>query len=767
MSRLSDREGKGVFPVLYDLLLSVLTGLGLSYYLSDAVFGSVPVSECTAACLCGVVFFVCCRGAGKRLRAGLLAAALAGLAVSRFFNAGPLFDMEQAVRASILTVQGNANALLPFQNVFARILSLILGILCSAAALSPESGLLLTVTVLFSGFVITPVRDSMLLYASSALAGTVMLTARRREKRRWSAVPAAAVILTLSLLLTPSGDITLSPFSDAARWLRETVEDHFGFSGERERFSLTSAGYMMLGDRLGGRAIPDGERQVLRVETDRKLYLRAVAADLYNGFNWYDTQSTHRYLYTSLNERPLRQRIFDSLIPYAGGEGAVSARVTVLDRESTTLYVPQRLRSLTTEADRMVVYWNEGSEVFIPRSLMSGDSYSFSYLPFSAEDEGTEALIGAASGQPDERLGQLEEVYLAIPSHLQREVYDMAEEAAGNAANPYHRALNIAAWLKSRYPYSLDVSDPPANSDFCAWFLLREKKGYCTYFATAMTLLCRIAGVPARYVTGYMAVPENGIAIVTGADAHAWTEIYLNGFGWLTVDATPGSDAPDGQDRREEPPSTPPRTPSPAPSPVPAPETAQDTPSPEPVMTPSPAPENGEDEPPAPPSATATPPPTGEGRQEEESDGGGQGLFPLLLPLLLLLALLLALLVLRVYFRDPRRMERRYPERAAGIWLAAIRDALVCLNRIRRSDETLTAFAERMLGDEGFSGVPFAEAARQAEAYLYGRRVPDPTLLRRTYDGILAGMRPGKRFLFRLYRARLRRRKNGRIAQVR
>lgn len=97
------------------------------------------------------------------------------------------------------------------------------------------------------------------------------------------------------------------------------------------------------------------------------------------------------------------------------------------------------------------------------------------------------------------------------------------------------------AYLRSAYSYTLDQNIPPTGRDFVSWFLLTERQGYCTSFASAMAVMARIAGLPSRYIEGYAAVPDSdGTARVTQRNAHAWTEIYFSGFGWLSFDATPG-----------------------------------------------------------------------------------------------------------------------------------------------------------------------------------------------------------------------------------
>lgn len=113
---------------------------------------------------------------------------------------------------------------------------------------------------------------------------------------------------------------------------------------------------------------------------------------------------------------------------------------------------------------------------------------------------------------------------------------------------------------------------PPDNRDFVSWFLLDERQGYCTSFATAMAVMARMVGLPSRYVEGYAATPDaDGVARVTQQNAHAWAEIYFTGFGWLPFDPTPGiGNSEDGDSSSDDPQSNPP-TPSPSPSPTPTP----------------------------------------------------------------------------------------------------------------------------------------------------------------------------------------------------
>lgn len=96
-----------------------------------------------------------------------------------------------------------------------------------------------------------------------------------------------------------------------------------------------------------------------------------------------------------------------------------------------------------------------------------------------------------------------------------------------------------------------DTDNPPTYAEtgtFTKWFLGTAHEGNSAYFATVATLAFRSQGIPARYVEGYRASDEriarahrsDDALNLTAADAHAWTEVYLDGQGWTPVEVTPG-----------------------------------------------------------------------------------------------------------------------------------------------------------------------------------------------------------------------------------
>jgi len=99
--------------------------------------------------------------------------------------------------------------------------------------------------------------------------------------------------------------------------------------------------------------------------------------------------------------------------------------------------------------------------------------------------------------------------------------------------------------------YTLSPGRTPSNRDFANYFLLESHKGYCVHYATAGVLLARMAGIPARYASGYVIVAddfdtaahdERGYRIIEVKDSrsHAWAEVYLDGFGWVPFEFTAG-----------------------------------------------------------------------------------------------------------------------------------------------------------------------------------------------------------------------------------
>jgi transglutaminase-like putative cysteine protease len=135
-----------------------------------------------------------------------------------------------------------------------------------------------------------------------------------------------------------------------------------------------------------------------------------------------------------------------------------------------------------------------------------------------------------------------------VPKDEREVVGRLAQEWTAGAATDAQKLDAIEAHLHKGYAYSLSVPRG-ARGDALLGFLLDVKVGYCTYFASAMVVLARAAGVPARLATGYRVAewsPVSGEYIVREKNAHAWVEAWVDGA-WRTYDPTPAAELP--QDR--------------------------------------------------------------------------------------------------------------------------------------------------------------------------------------------------------------------------
>ncbi|MCL2387652.1 MAG: transglutaminase-like domain-containing protein [Defluviitaleaceae bacterium] len=131
--------------------------------------------------------------------------------------------------------------------------------------------------------------------------------------------------------------------------------------------------------------------------------------------------------------------------------------------------------------------------------------------------------------------------FMEVPEVVPQRVFDLTHEIIANETTDFGRVMAIRDYLL-QFPYTLNPVPVPRGVCFVDHFLFEGQEGYCTYFASAMAIMSRIAGVPSRYVEGFVLPPSadpNAAVTVTNRMAHAWVEVYLEGFGWHIMEATP------------------------------------------------------------------------------------------------------------------------------------------------------------------------------------------------------------------------------------
>lgn len=161
--------------------------------------------------------------------------------------------------------------------------------------------------------------------------------------------------------------------------------------------------------------------------------------------------------------------------------------------------------------------------------------------------------------------------YLQTPQDLAPTVLATAQQWTKDATNAFQAAYMLQSHLNDSTQFSYSLTNPPvpSNVDAVTW-LLQTRQGYCTYYATAMIVMARLLGIPARLVNGFSQGhfdAQRKVWAVDGSDAHSWVQVYFPGYGWISFDPTPGYAASGAAQ------------PQPVPTPVPTQHPAKPTPT--------------------------------------------------------------------------------------------------------------------------------------------------------------------------------------------
>lgn len=361
----------------------------------------------------------------------------------------------------------------------------------------------------------------------------------------------SALAVVLALMLLPAERVTWQPMEHLADQVRSMFEQYFNFTHERVAYSISEEGYNHGGEiegqpvaMLGGPADPDPS-PVMRVTSDGEMLLRGTIRSTYTGYSWVDVTPKNRYLYYDLTHKNVRDRVFNVDMGAEGAFSTATAQVELIDSATSTLFVPGRLQHFDMDLTN-AVYYNSAGEMFMARQAQSGDRYSVEGLiPIFSTALRQATLRGEAEG--DSQYDDILAANSQLPASIEMALIELTQQLTDSEICAYDKANAIAGYLRQNMRYRLDVVYPPQGRDFASWFVLESREGYCSYFATAMAVMGRIAGLPTRYVEGYRARSvEGGTVTLTGMDAHAWAEIYFKGLGWIPFDATNGGSGSGG-----------------------------------------------------------------------------------------------------------------------------------------------------------------------------------------------------------------------------
>ena len=339
------------------------------------------------------------------------------------------------------------------------------------------------------------------------------------------------------------------------QWLNDNVFSRIYDMGFREAgsmpnrgtnnvFSIGSFGYQEGPFKLGG-AVKLSNRLLFKAKVEGNIktpiYLRGAVRNVYTGISWTRPRSSFK---TAENN--------SEGLNFSGDDSSVkdteNVALTVYPQSFTTVSIFNIWKPYKLESNAGTYYFDEGGDIELPRDKVSGNSYKVSSdvpVIYSDELKTANPIKLKQYNREDDYIREC----LQVPDTLPERVKSFTNDVVHGCKSDFEKAYAIQQYLRNNYPYTLDTSSLPEGRDFVDYFLFDEKKGYCTYYASAMAIMSRIAGIPSRYVEGFIIEDEDmgddGLYKVTAAKAHAWVELYFQGYGWVRFEPTASYDGAD------------------------------------------------------------------------------------------------------------------------------------------------------------------------------------------------------------------------------
>lgn len=317
------------------------------------------------------------------------------------------------------------------------------------------------------------------------------------------AFPVTAAVLILLLLLPQASYTRLEKVDDLFSWVQGLVSGS-GTNGPqtpvREEGSWVNLG------AVGPKTHRRGAVMDVTGSQDGYLYLKGKAFDTYYG-TWWDCKYSSPAVAT----------------PPSGAQKSLN----ILTRaQHDVLYLPYGAYGVgygntTSVVEQKGQVKNTGPWRGYQVKYRQQPAYSESWqLP--SED------APAAYTQLTDKTRQAAQAYLA-------------RELPSLPSGTWSRAQAIVQHVSESAIYSLNTPKMPLDTkDFAMWFLEESDSGYCVHFATAATVLLRAAGIPCRYMTGYLVYAQaNRTVTVENRNSHAWVEVFIDGVGWVPLEPTP------------------------------------------------------------------------------------------------------------------------------------------------------------------------------------------------------------------------------------
>jgi TgpA N-terminal domain/Transglutaminase-like superfamily len=285
---------------------------------------------------------------------------------------------------------------------------------------------------------------------------------------------------------------------------------------------------------LRGELLQPEPREVFQVQTNlqQPFYLRTIVLEQFTSNGWQRRRPGGDQTASGSLERP------EGSLPESMPSDYYTATFSIKAYRGTSLptfYQPWEIQGLGDE-------WQYNRDTAVVFST-SNRADEFDYEVEGRVPDPTRAdLEGATEAQPGEEYFQR---WGRVPATLPVEVRRTVEDVVADAPTPYARALALNNFFTDGTAgFSYSTQTESGNSGDALVDFLDRKQGYCEQYASAMGIMLRVAGIPARVVMGYTpgARTPEGYWSVRTSDAHAWVEAYFEGVGWVPFDPTPLAD---------------------------------------------------------------------------------------------------------------------------------------------------------------------------------------------------------------------------------
>ena len=302
---------------------------------------------------------------------------------------------------------------------------------------------------------------------------------------------------------------------------------HSLVSGFSDRVELGSVGKIKLSNtlvmrvQLSGAAIPG------------VIYLRGNALDYFDGRRWDDTLGIRRLHY-------LRYEGSVSLSKVESLHDSIKQEIILEPIDSTVLFGLPQVKSVSVPFQYRAVVDYQNDYISLPLDSAIYDRLLYTVWSV-ASPSGKADCEEAWKGKEKSPSAEINPAYLQVPPGAGK-IAELAMKVTEKETSACGRAFLLRDYLLRNYTYDLETTADQA-ADPISDFLFVSRKGYCEHFATAMTLLLRSAGIPARLAVGYLGGddlnPIDNYYRIRESDAHTWVEMYLPTGEWMLLDPTP------------------------------------------------------------------------------------------------------------------------------------------------------------------------------------------------------------------------------------